>query len=63
MNYAAISKETFDLLYKSRASLNHSPLSPTIRVLAELRVSQINIQPHSQKKKKQHSNGLNRLLL
>jgi AhpD family alkylhydroperoxidase len=42
MNYAAISKETFDLLYKSRASLNHSPLSPTIRVLAELRVSQIN---------------------
>ncbi len=42
MNYAAISKETFDLLYKSRASLSHSPLNSTIRILAELRVSQIN---------------------
>jgi AhpD family alkylhydroperoxidase len=42
MEYAKISKETFDLLYKSRASLNHSPLSGTIRILAELRVSQIN---------------------
>jgi len=42
MNYAEISKETFDLLYKSRASLNNSPLKPVIRVLAELRVSQIN---------------------
>jgi AhpD family alkylhydroperoxidase len=42
MNYAEISKETFDLLYKSRASLSHSPLNPTIRILAELRVSQIN---------------------
>ncbi len=42
MNYAAISKETFDLLYKSRASLSNSPLKPEIRTLAELRVSQIN---------------------
>lgn len=42
MNYYEISKETFDLLYKSRASLNNSPVSSTIRVLAELRVSQIN---------------------
>jgi AhpD family alkylhydroperoxidase len=42
MDYAKISKETFDLLYKARASLNHSPLSASIRVLAELRVSQIN---------------------
>ena len=42
MNYAAISKETFDLLYKSRASLSNSPLNPVIRILAELRVSQIN---------------------
>ena len=42
MNYAEISKETFDLLYKSRASLNNSPLKPPIRILAELRVSQIN---------------------
>ena len=42
MNYAKISKDTFDLLYKARESLNNSPLSPTMRVLAELRVSQIN---------------------
>jgi len=42
MEYAKISRETFDLLYKSRASLSHSPLSPSVRVLAELRVSQIN---------------------
>jgi AhpD family alkylhydroperoxidase len=42
MNYAVISKETFDLLYKSRASLSNSPLDPAIRTLAELRVSQIN---------------------
>lgn len=33
MNYNQISKETFDLLYKSRASLNNSPVSPTIRGL------------------------------
>lgn len=42
MNYAEISKETINLLYQSRASLNKSPLSASIRVLAELRVSQIN---------------------
>lgn len=42
MNYHEISKETFGLLYKTRASLNSSPLDPTLRVLAELRVSQLN---------------------
>lgn len=42
MNYNEISKETFDLLYKSRASLGSSPLSAGIRALVELRVSQIN---------------------
>src|SRR5579872_556606 len=42
MNYAEISKDTIDFLYKSRASLSKSPLNPTIRILAELRVSQIN---------------------
>ena len=42
MNYAEISKETISFLYQSRTSLNKSPLSATIRVLAELRVSQIN---------------------
>lgn len=42
MNYAAISKETMNLLYQSRASLNKSPLNAVIRTLAELRVSQIN---------------------
>jgi AhpD family alkylhydroperoxidase len=42
MNYAEISKEIFDLLYKTRSSLNNSPFKPQIRVLAELRISQIN---------------------
>jgi AhpD family alkylhydroperoxidase len=42
MNYAEISKETIGLLYQSRKSLNQSPLSASIRTLAELRVSQIN---------------------
>lgn len=42
MNYAEISKETFDLLYKSRASLKNSPLPAEVRALAELRTSQIN---------------------
>jgi AhpD family alkylhydroperoxidase len=42
MNYNEISKETFDLLYQSRASLSESPVAETIRVLAELRTSQIN---------------------
>jgi len=42
MKYAEISKDTFDFLYKSRTSLNNSPLSVAVRVLAELRVSQIN---------------------
>jgi AhpD family alkylhydroperoxidase len=42
MNYAEISKETINLLYQSRASLNKSPLNAIIRVLAELRISQIN---------------------
>ncbi len=42
MNYAEISKETIGLLYKSRNSLNSSPMSAEMRILAELRVSQIN---------------------
>lgn len=42
MNYAEISKETINFLYQSRISLNKSPLSPIIRILVELRVSQIN---------------------
>jgi AhpD family alkylhydroperoxidase len=42
MNYAEISKETIGLLYQCRTSLNKSPLSASIRILAELRVSQIN---------------------
>lgn len=42
MKYAEISKETIQLLYQSRSSLNQSPLSATMRVLTELRVSQIN---------------------
>ncbi len=42
MNYNEISKETFDLLYKSRATLAHSPVGEAIRLLAELRTSQIN---------------------
>jgi len=42
MNYAEISKETISLLYKTHASLKDSPLDPVIKVLAELRTSQIN---------------------
>ncbi len=42
MNYAEISKETISYLYQSHASLKNSPLSPTIRILVELRTSQIN---------------------
>lgn len=42
MNYAEISKETISLLYKGYNSLKNSPLEPSIRVLIELRVSQIN---------------------
>ncbi len=42
MNYAEISKETINFLYQSRESLNKSPLNAAIRILAELRVSQIN---------------------
>lgn len=42
MDFAEISKETIGLLYQSRRSLSRSPLPETIRVLVELRVSQIN---------------------
>jgi AhpD family alkylhydroperoxidase len=42
MNYAEISKETISHLYKSYTSLKQSPLNQSLRVLAELRVSQIN---------------------
>lgn len=42
MNYSEISKETVSYLYKSHASLHHSMLEASIRILMELRVSQIN---------------------
>lgn len=42
MNYAEISKETISLLYQSYNSLKKSPLTPSVRVLVELRTSQIN---------------------
>lgn len=42
MDYRSISKETFNLLYQSRLSLNSSPLSAQVRALVELRVSQLN---------------------
>jgi AhpD family alkylhydroperoxidase len=42
MKYAEISKETISLLEKCSASLNNSPLSQLIRVLVELRISQMN---------------------
>ncbi len=42
MNYAEISKETISYLYKSHTSLKDSPLDQSLRVLVELRTSQIN---------------------
>ena len=42
MNYAEISKDTISHLYDSYGSLKNSPLNPALRVLIELRVSQIN---------------------
>jgi AhpD family alkylhydroperoxidase len=42
MDYAQISKETISHLYKSYNSLKQSPLDAEIRVLVELRTSQIN---------------------
>lgn len=42
MNYHEISKDTISYLYKSYNSLKGSPLDSTIRVLVELRTSQIN---------------------
>jgi AhpD family alkylhydroperoxidase len=42
MNYAEISKETISHLHRSYASLKSSPLNQLLRVLIELRVSQIN---------------------
>ena len=42
MNYSEISKITFEHLYKSYASLKGSPLNEVIRILVELRVSQVN---------------------
>lgn len=42
MNYAEISKETISILEQCSASLNNSTLNQAIRVLVELRVSQMN---------------------
>ncbi len=46
MNYEEISKETINFLYQSHASLKASPLNAGIRILVELRVSQINGCPY-----------------
>ena len=42
MDYTEISKATISHLYKSYNSLNNSPLSQEIRMLVEVRASQIN---------------------
>jgi len=42
MNYGEISKSTISYLYQSRDSLEQSPLDKNLRILIELRVSQIN---------------------
>jgi len=42
MDYATISKETISCLEQCTASLNNSPLSQSVRVLVELRISQMN---------------------
>lgn len=42
MNYEEISKETITDLYKSYESLKQSPLNQSLRILLELRVSQLN---------------------
>jgi len=42
MDYARISKETVGHLHRAYASLDQSPLPRRLRLLAELRVSQIN---------------------
>lgn len=42
MNYAEISKKTISSLYQSYNSLKRSPLDADIRLLTELRTSQIN---------------------
>lgn len=42
MDYTKISKNTVGYLYEGYKSLNESPLSPHLRVLIELYISQIN---------------------
>lgn len=42
MDYAEISKETIGFIHKAYGSLKDSPLNATIRVIVELRVSQLN---------------------
>ena len=42
MNYAEISKETITHLYSAYNSLKNSPLDATIRLIVEIRTSQIN---------------------
>ena len=42
MDYTKISKDTISHLYEGYKSLNESPLSPDLKVLIELHVSQIN---------------------
>jgi AhpD family alkylhydroperoxidase len=46
MKYEEISKETIKFLHQSHASLTASPLNAGIRILVELRVSQINGCPY-----------------
>jgi AhpD family alkylhydroperoxidase len=42
MNYAEISRDIISNLYKSYENLKHSPLNQELRLLVELRVSQMN---------------------
>lgn len=42
MNYAEISKHTISSLYKAYNSLNESPIDKNLKVLLEIRTSQIN---------------------
>ncbi|HXF28370.1 MAG TPA: carboxymuconolactone decarboxylase family protein [Chlamydiales bacterium] len=59
MNYAEISKETISFLEQCSASLNNSPLNQSVRVLVELRISQMNgcaycCRLHSEEARKLH---------
>lgn len=42
MNFQELAKETFGLVFQARESLKNSPVSAALRILVELRISQIN---------------------